>query len=105
MDEIIINIIGAFVVAIISVVITIIVKNGWETHILNVWNEMRDIYDAWKPILHNYDDTQLFEEIEELMNSLEEAFADSELTLKEFNAIRKSGMPLWNRFLEFAYSH
>lgn len=100
MDEIWINLIGVLVVAIVSIVGTIVVKNGWESYILNAWNAMQNLYNTWYSVLLSYD-AQLAEEIKVLMNNLEEAFADSELTLKEFNSIRKSGMPLWNRFLEF----
>lgn len=103
MDEIIINLIGVLIVAIVSIVGTIIVKNGWESHILNAWNTMRNLYNTWYPVLLSYD-AQLAEEIKMLMNTLEEAFADSELTLKEFNTIRKNAMPIWNKFLEFVNS-
>lgn len=103
MDEIWINLIGVFIVAIVSIVGTIIVKNGWESYILNAWNAMRNLYNTWYSVLLSYD-AQLAEEIKMLMNTLEEAFADSELTLKEFNTIRKNAMPIWNKFLEFVNS-
>ena len=103
MDEIWINLIGVLIVAIVSIVGTIIAKNGWESYILNAWNAMRNLYNTWYPVLLSYD-TQLAEEIKMLMNTLEEAFADSELTLKEFNTIRKNAMPIWNKFLEFVNS-
>lgn len=100
MDEIWIYLIEAIIVAIISIAGTIFVKNGWESKILGTWETMKITFENWKPIVALYNE-DLATQVSTIMSTLDEAFADGGLTLKEFEKIRKSFLPLWNTFMDF----
>lgn len=98
MDQIVLEFIGAIVIAIVAFVIGWLVNNGYYSKVQGMFEAMCNTFDNFGEVIKSYD-AQLYSEFEACINTLKASFADNALTMAEFTAIYKTFIPLYKRVL------
>lgn len=98
MDQVLLEFIGAIVIAAVAFIIGWLVNNGYYSKVQGMFEAMCTTFDNFGEIIKSYD-AQLYSEFKACIDTLNASFADNALTMAEFTAIYKTFIPLYKRVL------
>ncbi len=90
------TVIPAIVVFVISILIGWFGKSGWDSIIMGKYATFKNMFINFGPAIKAFDE-QLYTDLENVINTLDAAFADNAITMAEFNAILKTFKPFITR--------